>query len=62
MVADSVVLDLETTGIRRHDQIVATGLLIDRDAHILITNEHRDLSSTKIRITSESLSAGRKSG
>ncbi len=55
MVADSVVLDLETTGIRRHDQIVATGLLIDRDAHILITNEHRDLSSTKIRITPESL-------
>ncbi|HEV3237482.1 MAG TPA: DNA polymerase, partial [Gemmataceae bacterium] len=43
--ASTVVIDLETTGLHRHDRIVAIGVLINRDAHILLTDEHRDLSS-----------------
>ena len=38
------VIDLETTGLGRHDRIVAVGVLADRDAHVLLTEEHRDLS------------------
>lgn len=54
-VADTAVLDLETTGIRRHDQIVAAGIFIDGDAHMLITEKHLDLSSNGIRISLQSL-------
>ena len=32
---DPVVLDLETTGLRRSDQIVSVGLLVDSVAYIL---------------------------
>src|SRR5262249_36229273 len=45
----------ETTGLHRHDRIVAAGVLIDRDAHILITDEHRDLSSLARRVRSADL-------
>jgi DNA polymerase I-like protein with 3'-5' exonuclease and polymerase domains/ribosomal protein S27E len=55
--AGTVVIDLETTGVRRHDQIVAAGVLNGRDAHILTTNEHRDLSSTEVRLTASQLRA-----
>lgn len=48
--ATTVVVDLETTGLHRHDRIVAAGVLIDRDAHILITQEDRDLSSLSKRV------------
>lgn len=53
--AAQVVLDLETTGLRRHDRIVAVGALFDRDAHILMTDEHRDVSSTRLRINHQDL-------
>jgi DNA polymerase I-like protein with 3'-5' exonuclease and polymerase domains len=33
--AGPVVLDLETTGLRRHDRIVSAGLLVDGVAHVL---------------------------
>jgi DNA polymerase I-like protein with 3'-5' exonuclease and polymerase domains len=48
--AATVFVDLETTGLHRHDRIVAAGVLVDRDAHILITDEHRDLSSLAKRV------------
>jgi DNA polymerase I-like protein with 3'-5' exonuclease and polymerase domains len=49
--ASLAYIDLETTGLGRNDCIVAAGLLIDPTAHILITTEHRDLSSLGLRIT-----------
>lgn len=36
--ANSVVIDLETTGVHRHDLIVAVGVQDGRNAYILITN------------------------
>ncbi|MDY3555982.1 DNA polymerase [Gemmata sp. JC717] len=48
--ADRVVIDLETTGLGRHDRIVAVGVLADRDAHILLTAEHGDLSGLPYRV------------
>lgn len=47
----SAVIDLETTGLGRRDRIVAVGVLVGRDAHILVTDEHRDLSSLPHRVT-----------
>lgn len=48
--ANRVVLDLETTGVRRHDTIVAAGLLCGGVAHILVTDQHRDISSVGLRM------------
>jgi len=53
--ATVVFVDLETTGLVRHDRIVAAGVLIDRDAHILITTEHCDLSGVRYQISLEDL-------
>ncbi len=53
--AKSIVIDLETTGLSRHDCIVAVGVLCARDAHILITESHRNVSSFGLRITTEQL-------
>jgi len=50
-----VIVDLETTGLRRHDTIVAAGLLIDRDAHVLITRAHRDLSGLTYQVNPDEL-------
>lgn len=55
--ATTAVVDLETTGKLRHDQIVAVGVLCHRDAFILITNEHRELSSLGLRVSNDQLRA-----
>jgi len=52
--ARSAVIDLETTGLGR-DRIVAVGVLVGRDAHILVTDEHRDLSSLPHRVTASAV-------
>jgi DNA polymerase I-like protein with 3'-5' exonuclease and polymerase domains len=49
--ARSAVIDLETTGLTRRDRIVAVGVLVGPDAHVLVTDEHRDLSSLPHRVT-----------
>lgn len=48
--ASVAIIDLETTGLLRHDRIVSAGVLVDRDAFVLVTDEHCDLSSVGIRI------------
>ncbi|MHC4398747.1 MAG: DNA polymerase [Planctomycetota bacterium] len=53
--ASLAILDLETTGLGRNDRIVAAGALIGKTTHILITDEHRDLSSLRCRITAPEL-------
>lgn len=53
--ASLVIVDLETTGLSRYDRIVAAGILVDRDAHIIITNEHHDLSSLSLQSTFDQL-------
>jgi DNA polymerase I-like protein with 3'-5' exonuclease and polymerase domains len=54
--ADVVILDLETSGLTRHDRIVAAGMEVDGEAYVLVTEEHRDLSSVDIRISGQQLS------
>ncbi|MDZ4852846.1 MAG: DNA polymerase [Pirellulaceae bacterium] len=54
-VASLVIVDLETTGLHRHDQIVAAGILHERDAHVLITDAHRNVSSVGRRISFDEL-------
>ena len=49
--ASLAIIDLETTGISRHDRIVAVGVLIDRDAFVMVTDEHHDVSSVGTRVT-----------
>ena len=53
--ASLVFIDLETTGLGRNDRIVAAGILIDQTAHILITEEHCDLSSIGYRVSATEL-------
>lgn len=53
--SSAAIIDLETTGISRHDRIVAAGVLIGRDAFIMVTEEHHDLSSVGTRISSAEL-------
>src|SRR5262249_35041775 len=45
-----VVVDLETTGLLRHDQIVSAGLLIDGVAYILFARS-RHASITKLPVS-----------
>ncbi|QDT50489.1 DNA polymerase I, thermostable [Symmachiella dynata] len=53
--ASVAIIDLETTGLLRHDRIVSAGVLVDRDAFLLITDEHCELSSAANRISQEEL-------
>src|SRR5258706_8251404 len=53
--ATVAVIDLETTGLHRHDSIVAAGILIERDAFVLVTDEHRELSSLPFRTSLQQL-------
>jgi len=53
--ASVAFVDLETTGLGRHDRIVAAGILVDPDAHIMLTDEHLDLSSLTLQISQEDL-------
>jgi DNA polymerase I-like protein with 3'-5' exonuclease and polymerase domains/DNA-directed RNA polymerase subunit RPC12/RpoP len=55
--ANSVVIDLETTGVHRHDLIVAVGVQDGRNVYILITNHHRELSSIDFRVTADDVRA-----
>src|SRR5512142_3098522 len=60
--ASIAVVDLETTGIERYDQIVSAGLLIDEVIHILFlrTLHHtlRNITETRFRWALEPLPRG----
>jgi DNA polymerase I-like protein with 3'-5' exonuclease and polymerase domains/phage FluMu protein Com len=53
--ASVVYVDLETTGLRNYDQIVAAGILVGHAAHILLTHQHKDISSLSHRVDIEGL-------
>ena len=50
-----IYVDLETTGLHDHDHIVAAGVLVGHDAHIIITDQHRDISSLAYQVSLEDL-------
>ena len=53
--ASVIYVDLETTGLHDYDQIVAAGVLVGHTAHILFTNQHKDISSLSYRVDLEGL-------
>jgi DNA polymerase I-like protein with 3'-5' exonuclease and polymerase domains len=53
--AHRVFVDLETTGLGRHDRIVAAGVLVGHHAHIMLTDQHRGISGINHQIPVEDL-------
>jgi DNA polymerase I-like protein with 3'-5' exonuclease and polymerase domains len=53
--ASVIYVDLETTGLHDYDRIVAAGILVGHDVHILFTDQHRDISSLPYQVSPEDL-------
>ena len=56
-IAGAIVIyvDLETTGLHDYDRIVAAGVLVGHNAHIIVTDQHRDISSLPYQVDLEDL-------
>ena len=53
--ASVIYVDLETTGLHDYDYIVAAGVLVGHTVHIIVTDQHRDISSLPYRVSLEDL-------
>ena len=53
--ASIIYVDLETTGLHDYDCIVAAGVLVGHNAHIIVTNQHKDISSLPYQVDLEGL-------
>lgn len=53
--AEVAIIDLETTGLYRHNRIVAAGVLVGTQAFVLPTGSHRDISSITYRVSEAQL-------